>query len=455
MLDNLKLGYGGTQAEMARLINDSKVLGDVLVDDKSVKDVSFDKIIEAIHVIQTNMGITGTTAKEASTTIQGSLSSMQASWQNLLTGMADETADIDQLILNFVDSIGTFAENLLPRVTIAMKGLIKVVQKLLPQIPALLQQFLPVLLEGVTNLLNGVIELLPQFVETILQVVPDLITALIEMLPTLLSALVEIVVQIMNALSGMIPTIVAAIMEVLPALITALIEATPQLLEAAITLLMAIIEAVPTIIDALLDALPMIIDTIITTLLDNLPLIVNAAVQLFMGIIKAIPQIVGALIKNIPTIIGTIIRGLLEGIPDLILAGVDLLAGLCEGLLNPKTLWNTIKKLGNNLLDGIKGFFGIASPSKLMANVIGKNLALGIGKGFENNIGKVNDQIANAIDLEEMAVNVRRTGSGLANSGKSVVVNQYNTYSQAHSRYELYKSKQDTAAAVRLAMGTV
>lgn len=454
MLDNLKLGYGGTQAEMARLINDSKVLGDVLVDERSVKNVSFDKIIEAIHVIQTNMGITGTTAKEASTTIQGSLSSMQAAWQNLMTGMADESADIDLLILNLVDSIGTFAENLLPRVTVAMNGIIKVVQKLLPQIPKLLDQFLPVLLEGVTNLLDGVVELLPQFIDTILQVIPDLITALIEMLPTLVSTCVTMVVQIMTALSDMIPIIVAAIMKVLPALITALVAAFPQLLEASITLLMAIIEAIPTIIDGLLVALPDIIDTIINTLVNNLPLIVQASIQLFNGIIQAIPQIIATLIKELPTITGTIIDGLLNAIPDLIVAGAQLLAGLIEGLLNPKTLWEAIKKLGNSLIDGIKGFFGIASPSKVMANIVGKNLALGIGKGFEQNVGKVNDMIANSIDLENMAVNVRRTGNGLPN-GRNVVVNQYNTYSQAHSRYELYKSKQDTAAAVRLAMGTV
>lgn len=454
MLDNLKLGYGGTQAEMARLINDSKVLGDVIVDEKSVKNVSFDKIIEAIHVVQTNMGIAGTTAKEASTTIQGSLSSMQSAWTNLLTGMADESADIDQLILNLVDTVGTFAENLLPRVTVAMQGIIKVVEKLLPQIPLLLNEFLPVLLDGVKNLLNGVIKLLPQFVETILQVIPDLITALIGMLPTLLSTCVTIVVQIMNALTGMIPTIVDAIMQVLPVLINSLVEATPQLLQAAVTLLMAIIQAIPTIIDALLVALPTIIDTIINTLLNNLPLIINAAITLFMGIVKAIPQIITSLVKNLPIIIRSIVDGLIKGIPELIKAGGQLLAGLFEGLLDPKVIWESVKQMGNSILDGIKGFFGIKSPSKVMEKIIGKNLALGIGEGFENNIGAVNDEIEKAMRLEDTKINLVKTING-ENGGKSVVVNQYNTYSQAHSRYELYQSKKQTAAAVRLALGTV
>lgn len=117
MLDNLKLGYGGTQAEMARLINDSGVLGDeIKVTAKTVNGVSFDKIIEAIHVVQTEMGITGTTAKEAAETIEGSKNAMQASWQNLLTGLAYENADLDDLWETFVSSAETYLNNILPRI---------------------------------------------------------------------------------------------------------------------------------------------------------------------------------------------------------------------------------------------------------------------------------------------------------------------------------------------------
>ena len=117
MLDNLKLGYGGTQAEMARLINDSGVLGDEIeVTAQTVNDVSFDKIIEAIHKIQDEMGITGTTAKEAADTIEGSKNSMQAAWQNLLRGLADEDADLGAMFDTFVDSAETYLKNILPRI---------------------------------------------------------------------------------------------------------------------------------------------------------------------------------------------------------------------------------------------------------------------------------------------------------------------------------------------------
>ena len=457
MLDNLKLGYGGNQTEMARLIKDASKMTDVqkkLNITVEEGDMSFANIVNAISVVQSNLGIMGTTAKEASTTIQGSLHSMKSAWQNVLTGMADESQDIDALILDLVDSIGTFAENLLPRVSVVMDGLIKMIEKLLPQIPPLLQQFLPVLLEGVTNLMHGVVQILPQVVDTIMEVVPQLITALIGMLPTLMQTVVDIVVQIINALSTMMPTIVDAIMEILPILVTSLINAIPQLLQAAITFLMAIVEAIPTIVEALVTNLPMIIDTIVNTLIQNLPMIINAAIQLFMGIIKAIPQIQAALVKNLPTIIRSIVDGLIKGIPELIKAGGQLLAGLFEGLLDPKVIWNNIKAMGNSILDGIKGFFKIKSPSKVMESVIGKNLALGIGEGFENNVGEVNNQIAKAFDLQGMAAGAKAAGADVGRSG-SVVVNQYNTFSNPHSRYELYRTKQETAAAVRLAMGGV
>lgn len=457
MLDNLKLGYGGTKTEMERLIKDASKMTDVQKKlNITVKDgdMSFANMVNAISVIQSEMGIMETTALEADKTIQGSLSSMKAAWANLMTGMADESQDMDQLILNLIDRVGKFAENLLPRVSVVMDGLLKMVQKLLPQIPPLLQQFLPVLLEGVTNLMNGVVQILPQVVDTIMEVVPQLITALIDMLPTLMQTVVDIIVQIINALSTMMPTIVDAIMEILPILVTALINAIPQLLQAAITFLMAIVQALPTIVNALVTNLPMIIDTIVSVLIQNLPMIINAAIQLFMGIIQAIPQIQAALFKNLPTIIKSIVNGLIQGIPELIKAGKDLLAGLFKGLLDPTVIWNNVKKLGSSIMDGIKDVFGIHSPSKLMESVIGKNLALGIGEGFEHNVGEVNNQIAKAFDLQGMVAGAKAAGADIGRSG-SVVVNQYNTFSNPHSRYELYRAKQETAAAVRLAMGGV
>ena len=457
MLDNLKLGYGGNKTEMERLIADAAKLTDVqkklnLTVDEG--DLSFANIVNAISVVQSNMGIMGTTADEADRTIQGSLNSMKSAWANLMTGMADEGQNMDQLILNLTDTIGKFVQNLLPRISTVMVGMIKMVEKLLPQFPSLIKQFLPVVLEGVTNLVNEVVLVIPQIVESLMDVVPQLITALITMLPTILETLVTLIVQVINALSAMLPTIVQAIMQILPILITALINAIPQLLQAAITLLMAIVEAIPTISKELQLMLPLIISTIVSMLISNIPMIIQGAIQLFMGIIEAIPYIISQLVFSMPSIIKGIVDGLIKGIPEMIKAGKDLLGGLFKGLLDPKVIAEKAKSMFNDIMGNIKKLFGINSPSKVMEDVIGKNLALGIGEGFNDNVGEVNNQIAKAFDLQGMVAGAKAAGADIGRSG-SVVVNQYNTFSNPHSRYELYRTKQETAAAVRLAMGGV
>jgi phage-related protein len=452
MLDNLKLGYGGTKTEMERMIADANKVKEANGEMANLSIDSFADVTEAIHIIQNEMGITGTTAKEASSTISGSVGMVQASWGNLLTGVADDTADFDQLINNFVDSVGLAAQNLIPRIATALSGIVQLVQKLLPQIPPLIQQFLPVVVEGIMQVTAGVVEMLPSIVDTIMQVLPMLITALIEMLPTLTASLSDILVQVINALTEMLPTIIDAIIEVVPLLINALIAAIPQLLQASITFLMAIVQALPTIIQRLIAELPKIIDTTVNFLIKNVNLIVQGAIQLFMGIIKAIPQILTALAQNLPQIIRSIVNGLIEGIPQLIQAGKDLLSGLFTGLLDPQKIWQSVKSLFNSIIGGLKSLFGIHSPSTVMADVIGKNLALGIGEGFDENIDGVNKRIAKAINVESPSINVNGTASG---AGRTVVINQTNNYSQAHSRYEIYKSKQQTAAAVRLALAGV
>lgn len=462
MLDNLKLGYGGTKTEMQRMIDDANKVKEANGEMANLSIDSFADVTEAIHIIQNEMGITGTTAKEASTTISGSLSSAKAAWQNLLTGIADDTQDFDMLINNFVDSVDTAAQNLLPRIATALKGVVKLFEKLIPEIPPLIQEFLPIVIDGIMTIVQGITTVFPAIIDAVLEVVPQLLTALIGMLPTISETLVQIIVQIINALSELLPTIVDAIIEVVPLLITSLVNAIPQLLQAAITLLMAIVQALPTIVQRLTTELPTIINTVVSVLIQNLPLILQAAIQLFMAIIQAIPQIIPALVKAIPDIISAIFNALTspEAISSIKDAGKMLIEGLWNGIKD-MTGWigEKIKGFGDSVLGGLKKFFGIESPSKVMANVVGKNLALGIGKGFEDNIKGVNKEIQNAMSFENPTINVKKTFSGdeaeSASSGKTINVYQTNNYSQTHSRYEMYKSKQQTAAAVRLAVATV
>ena len=443
MLDNLKLGYGGTKEEMERLLKDASKISGIKYDISSYAD-----IVDAIHVVQTEMGITGTTAKEASTTIQGSISSMKSAWQNLLTGLADENADLDGLVTNMIESVGTVVENVLPKISVAAEGIVSIIQNLIPQIPPLIEQLLPPLLEGALSLIQGLVTILPEITSTITGMLPSVLTSLVGMTPEILTAILTIITELLNSITGMLPTIVEAIMQVVPELITSLVAAIPQLLVAAIQFLLAIVEAVPTIITSLVDALPLIVSTIISTLLSNLPMLQNAAFQLFFGIIKAIPEIIVALSKEVPNIIKGITDGLVKGIPELVKTGGNMLKGLFDGLLDITAIGNAVKKLFNGFVGGLKEKFGIHSPSKVMADIIGKNLALGIGSGFEKNIGAVNREISKSLNFDDARVNINANG---AKSGGGLTVYQTNNYKQAYtSPVEKYKSKQQLYAAARL-----
>ena len=506
MLDNLKLGYGGTKTELERLIADASKMTKTQKElNVSVKegDLSFANIVNAISVVQSEMGIMGTTAQEASTTIQGSVSSMKSAWSNLTAALADENANIDQLITNFIDSVGSVAENLLPRITVAIDGLLKVFQGLIPQIPPLIAEFLPVVIEGIMGLLDGIVAVLPTVIDTILEVIPQLITALLEMIPTILDALVNISVQIIQALAEMLPTIVDAIMDILPLLIDSLVASIPLLLEASIQLLLAIVQAIPVIVVRLIEDLPHIIETIMGTLRDAIPQLVDGAIQLFMAMMEAIPVITDALIENLPTIISVvvdtlianigamidgaiqlfsglikaipiiipqlaaqmpqiisaIVDGLLNAMSPIVDVGASLIEGLWEGIAGAgEWLWGKVTGFFGGVVDGIKDFFGIHSPSKLMEDVIGKNLALGIGVGFEEEMDAVNKKINNAIHIDDVGINARIAGTSSATDAaadRSVIVYQTNNYSQAHSRYEIYQSKKQTMAAVQLALAGV
>ena len=211
MLDNLKLGYGGTASEMARLINDSGVLGDTMtVTADNVNSVSFDKMIEAIHVVQTDMGITGTTAKEAATTIQGSIGMMKSAWTNLLTGMADPSQDMGVLINNLVDSVMAVADNLVPRIADTLPrivtGISSLAQKLAPYIPPLIEQILPSLIQGATSLLSELVNNLPGILETLLPGIGgelgQTLTSALQSIFETLQAILPTILSLVNTLLG-------------------------------------------------------------------------------------------------------------------------------------------------------------------------------------------------------------------------------------------------------------
>ncbi len=218
LLDNLKLGYGGTKEEMERLLEDAEKISGIEYDISSYAD-----IVDAIHVVQTEMGITGTTAKEASSTISGSVSSMKASWQNLLTGIADDNADFGQLVDNFVESVGVAAGNILPRIETALGGVSNLIGELFPvimqKIPDIIETTLPTIAQSavkvIESFVTGIGQNPDQIVNTIMTVMDILIDSISSMLPEiivvgalLLGKLAVGIVEAIPDLVGKIPQIV-------------------------------------------------------------------------------------------------------------------------------------------------------------------------------------------------------------------------------------------------------
>lgn len=242
MLDNLKLGYGGTAGEMARLINDSGVLGDTMkVTEQTVNEVSFDKMIEAIHVVQTNMGITGTTAKEASETIQGSVSAMRAAWKNFTTGMADDTQDVDTLVDNVVDSVDTVADNVIPRIQKLLprltQGLSDLTQRLSSKIPGLLSKVLPSFIRSTTKIVQNIAGTLTKSIPVIIDAASELFSCVVRAIPgvakEVLKNMPKIIKAVVDGLWNGVKSIVETVQDIFGATHEAVYEAKISLEEAA------------------------------------------------------------------------------------------------------------------------------------------------------------------------------------------------------------------------------
>lgn len=273
MLDNLKLGYGGTKEEMQRLLADAEKISGIKYDISSFADVT-----QAIHVIQTELGITGTTALEASETIQGSASAMKASWQNLMVGLADENADFDLLLENFIASVGTFAQNLIPRIKVALGGVINLIKELIPEIanelPSMVQELLPSLLEAVSGIILALGETLPSIIQNIV--------------PSVLTAAVDIVLAIGEALPNLLQTIITTVVDILLGLI-------PTLVNGLTNLIVLILQNIDDILLPIINALPTLVESVMNSLLENMPIIIGALITAVFEIIKALPQILNSL----------------------------------------------------------------------------------------------------------------------------------------------------------------
>lgn len=431
MLDNLKLGYGGTKEEMQRLLADAEKLSGVKYDLSSYADV-----VEAIHVIQTEMGITGTTAKEASTTIQGSVASMKAAWANLMVGMADDTQNFDMLLSNFIESIGTVADNLLPRIGVVIEGMGKLVAGLAPEIasalPTLTNELLPNLVElgvqSISALVQGIQENGDSLAAGALSIVGTLAEGIAELLPMVADTAASLAVSLADGLTESLPNIIPIAIETISTLVENLTENANTVIDAGIQIILALGEGLIAALPQLIETVPQIVINIANVINDNAPKLVDTALYLITRLAVGLVQAIPTLVVNIPKIIEAIVaafmafqwlnlgKQLIDGVANgvkkagesmataakdafskfkskitgsevatgLKNIGKYIIDGIVGGIKNSlKNIAAVAGKIKDTLLSKLKGLFKIASPSKLMKEEVGAYIGEGIAVGIE------------------------------------------------------------------------
>ncbi|MDD6276979.1 MAG: hypothetical protein PUA55_00185 [Mycoplasma sp.] len=347
MLDNLKLGYGGTKSEMERLLADAQKLTGVKYDINNLSDV-----YNAIHAIQVNLDVTGTTAKEAETTISGSAASMKSAFDNFLNGSGSPEA-LASTITVFVGNITNAITKLAPNI---LNGIVTVINQLIPQVGQLLINLVPMLWDTLNELLTSTLNLISENVDPLVNTVLDLVTSFINFILDNLPRIIEVGLQIVLALA------------------TGITDRIDDIIPAVISVILKIVEII----------------------VDNVDLIIEATLKLMIGISKGIVQSIPEILTKIVILTAKIIKALLDLLSpsNLLDVGSQIVRGIWEGISNGFDWFKKkIKSWVGNVMSFIKNLFGIHSPSRVMRDEVG----LQIGRGVANGITKSVSDVQNAM----------------------------------------------------------
>ena len=393
MLDNLKLGYGGTKEEMPRLLEDAEKLSGIEYDISSYAD-----IVDAIHVVQTEMGITGTTAKEAATTIQGSLASMKGAWENLLTGIADDNANFKALIEQFVDSLVTVGENIIPRINVVIQGL--------------------------TQLIT----------ETSQTIIPMAVQILLENLPSVVAAGMDLIVALVSGILDNIDMLIDCVLEMVDVIVDKLIDNLPKLIEGGIRLIAALANGLIRAIPNLVSKIPQIISSIVKGLISGIPAIFDVGKNIVEGLWNGIKNMGSWVTGKVKGFFGNIVGGVKDflGIhsPSKVFAGIGgfMAEGLGEGFDNEfsdikKNIENSMNFDAGTITAGanisghyISGSYGAASAigvsdSGRIVTLLEQYLPMLANMKVIMDSGQVVGLLAPGMDAELAKINARRARS--------------------------------------------
>lgn len=356
MLDNLKLGYGGTQEEMKRLLSDAEKLTGQRYDISSFADIT-----QAIHAIQTQMDITGTTAKEASTTISGSWGSLKAAFQNVLVGLTTGGDMFDQSLDALINTAVTFGQNIIPAIKGALSGVGYLIEGLAPvigeTIPPLINDLAPTLANSavslISSLVNGLTQNATQFSECLSNMIIVAVAGISTVVPQLLDAASKIVSNLMQGLTNSMPQIVNGAVTLIEGLVNGLVNNIPLLIMGAVQLVESLANGLIANLPRIIDAGVNLITGIVSASYSMMPQIIQNGMQLVVnlavGLVRAIPQLIAAL----PRITGAIVKGFKS--VNWFDLGLQLIKSIWEGIKSiGSEMWNGVKEKTSELWGGVK-----------------------------------------------------------------------------------------------------
>ena len=356
MLDNLKLGYGGTQEEMKRLLSDAEKLTGQRYDISSFADIT-----QAIHAIQTQMDITGTTAKEASTTISGSWGSLKAAFQNVLVGLTTGGDMFDQSLDALINTAVTFGQNIIPAIKGALSGIGYLIEGLAPvigeTIPPLINDLAPTLANSavslISSLVNGLTQNATQFSECLSNIIIVAVAGISTVVPQLLDAASKIVSNLMQGLTNSMPQIVNGAITLIEGLVNGLVNNIPLLIMGAVQLVASLANGLIANLPRIIDAGVNLITGIVSASYSMMPQIIQNGMQLVVnlavGLVRAIPQLIAAL----PRITGAIVKGFKS--VNWFDLGLQLIKSIWEGIKSiGSEMWNGVKEKTSELWGGVK-----------------------------------------------------------------------------------------------------
>lgn len=369
MLDNLKLGYGGTQAEMERLLRDAEQMAGLVEGTFDLNN--FADVTEAIHIVQENLGIAGATAEEAGSTISGSAASMKAAWDNLVTGLANPDADLGTLIQNVVETGATALDNMIPTVLNALSGITEALPMIIPviteNIPLLVQQVLPLLVQAVKSLLEGLVAALPELINVIVAILPDMFMMLVDtiltMLPTLIDLALDLVLALADGITQALPELIPAVVDVILTIVDKLTDPDMlvQLIDAALKLILALAEGLIKALPQLVAKAPEIIKNLLTALLQAAPMILEAGTELIFQMIEGILMVIGQLVTIGADLVNSVKDGFMEKVEAAKNWGKDLIDNFIDGI---KAKWEKLKSTVTDLASTIKSLLGFSEPEE-------------------------------------------------------------------------------------------